>query len=199
MLFSKHLSEKLRIVAKNKILTFACVVMAGVSVMNHFDLKEARTYQRTIIIPMKVTDKMNFQGNDADDSYYRQMAAHVAALAFTYSPVSARSNFNDILGAYDPELYDKGKKELSILLEKIEVARICSVFYPYRYVIDRKAETIELSGLRRLIAEDGSMPENMQKTYIISYHLADGKFLLRGIDEKAPSQGGVQQAFKPLK
>jgi len=199
MLFSKHLSEKLKILAENRILTLCCVVMAVVSVMNHYELKEARTYQRTIIVPMKVTDKMNFQGNDADDSYFRQAATHIASLAFTYSPVSARSNFNDILGIYDPELYDKGKKELSMLLEKIEVARICSVYYPYKFNIDRKAETIEMSGLRRLIAEDGSMPENMQKTYVISFHMADGKFLLRGIDEKAPTQQGVQQAFKPLK
>jgi type IV conjugative transfer system protein TraE len=198
MIFSTHLSKTLRTMAANRLLTFVCIVMAGCSIMNHYSLKQALTYQRTILLPMKVTEKMSFQGNDADDSYFRDTAHHIASLAFTYSPATARGNFNDVLTTYDPELYAKGKKELSALLQKVEVARVCSVFYPHSFKISRATNSIEMSGLRRLIAEDGSMPENMQKTYVLKYRLADGKFMLQGIEEKAATSDTPVEQFKQL-
>lgn len=182
---SKHLGEKLRVLAQNKLLIFLAGSMLVVTVLNFFMLARALTYTRTIIVPMKVTRPMEFQGNDADDNTFRQTAEHIVSLAFSYSPATARTNFNDLLVYYDPDTYAKGKAELTSILDKVETAHVSSSYYPHRYVIDRKAQTIEVLGSRRVIAEDGSVPINEQKTYLLSYRMEDGKFLLRGIEEKA--------------
>ena len=148
---------------------------------NSFMVYRAVKYQRVVLIPPKMTGTIEFVQGRPTDTYLRDTCRRIVNLAGTYSPATARSQFEELLTDYAPESYPLASKEWYSLAGRVEESLVSSVFYLEKITI--KKNTMEVFGLLRQFAGDTPL-ENNSKTYLIDYRIQDGRLYIVSIREK---------------
>jgi conjugal transfer pilus assembly protein TraE len=109
------------------------------------------------------------------------MSRRIITLATTYSPPTARAQFEDLLYYFAPESYPDASKLWYSLAGRIEESQVSSVFYLEKIkLIDNM---IEIFGNLKQLAGD-TLLENTSKTYLLNYRLQDGRFYVVSLKEK---------------
>ncbi len=171
-----------RIFAENRLLKFMLIVLgAAVIIGNYMSYRAVKT-QRTIIIPRGSTHAYTFDGYSASPEYVRDFSRDILNLAFNYTPITARSNFGQLLAEYSPEEFPSEKGRLYALADRIEANRITSAFYPYG--ITQGDKKIEIQGMMRQYQDRDVLVEEV-RVIVIDYVVSDGRFFVRAINEKA--------------
>lgn len=166
---------------ENRLLKFVVVVLAAAVAVNSFMVSRAVKYQRVILIPPKMTGTIEFVEGQPSETYIKDITRKIISLATTYSPATARAQFDELLAYYAPEEYPKASTTWYALASRVEEALVSSVFYPQKIVLNDGE--LEVIGNYKQFA-DNQVIESGPKTYVIRYRIKDGRFYLLSFMEK---------------
>lgn len=166
---------------ENRLLKFTILVLALAVIFNSLLVYRSVKYQRVVLIPPKMTGTVEFIQGKPTESYTRDISRHIVNLAATYSPPTARMQFEDLLSYYAPESYPEASNSWYSLAGRVEESQVSSVFYLEKIRLGE--ESIEIFGNLKQFAAD-TLLENSSKTYLIDYRLQDGRFYIVSFREK---------------
>ena len=167
---------------ENRLLKFIIVVLSLAVVFNSFMVYRAVKYQRVVLIPPTMTGTVEFIQGKPTDNYIKDICRRVVNLANTYSPPTARQQFEELLFYFAPESYQAASERWYSLASRIEESQVSSVFYLERIKIEKN--TMEVFGNLKQFAAGNTLLENSSKTYLINYRLQDGRLYIVSIKEK---------------
>jgi len=166
---------------ENRLLKFIIVVLSLTVIFNSFMVYRSVKYQRVVLIPPKMTGTVEFVQGKPTDSYTKDLSRRIVNLAATYSPPTARSQFEELLSYFAPESYPQASKAWYSLASRVEESQVSSVFYLETIKLGEKF--IEVFGNLKQFAGD-TLLENTSKTYLIDFRLQDGRFYIVSFKEK---------------
>ena len=181
---SIFLQKASNLFVENRLLKFVVVVMALAVSFNSLMVYRAVRYQRTVLIPPTMTGTVEFIQGKPTDTYTQDLCRRIVNLAATYSPPTARAQFEELLNYYAPEVYPQASKTWYSLAGRVEESLVSSVFYLEKITLGEK--TIEVFGNLNQFAGDTPLATT-SKTYLIDYQIRDGRFYLLSFEEKTPS------------
>jgi len=151
---------------------------------------KALSYQRVVIVPPGLQEKTTIQGNKLDEIYVSTFVRYISSLAFSYTPATARRQFDELLLHFDPTAYPQGKTTFYNLAEKVVDTQVTQAFYINKITVNTETRKIEIEGTKRQYIDDRKV-EDGKKNYFIDYTIFNGRFYIMAIAESAA--GGVQQ------
>jgi conjugal transfer pilus assembly protein TraE len=183
---------------ENRLLKFVVGVMAAAVCFNSLMVYRAVKYQRTVLIPPTMTGTVEFVQGKPTEAYIKDMSRKIVNLATTYSPPTARGQFNDLLALYTPEAYPTASKSWYSLAGRIEESQVSSTFYMETITLGES--TIEVFGNLVQFAGDTKL-EKAAKTYVVQYRIRDGRFEISEFKEKnlTPEKEAEQEGAKDKK
>lgn len=166
---------------ENRLLKFAIGAMAVAVCFNSLMVYRAVKYQRTVLIPPTMTGTVEFVQGKPTEGYIKDMSRRIVNLATTYSPPTARGQFDDLLSLYTPEAYPEASKSWYSLAGRIEESQVSSTFYMETITLGK--DSIEMFGNLVQFAGDTKL-ETAAKTYVVAYRIRDGRFEISEFKEK---------------
>jgi len=166
---------------KNRLLKFAVGAMAVAVCFNSLMVYRAVKYQRVVLIPPTMTGTVEFVQGKPTEGYVKDMSRKIVNLAATYSPATARGQFNDLLALYTSEAYPNAAKSWYSLAGRIEDSQVSSTFYLESITL--KEDSIEMFGNLVQFAGNTRL-ERAAKTYVVAYRIRDGRFEISEFKEK---------------
>jgi conjugal transfer pilus assembly protein TraE len=170
--------------AHNRLLRFVIMVLSACLVFTAFMTYRAVRYQRVILIPPQMTGTVEFVQGKPTDTYIQDIGRRIITLATTYSPHTARKQFNELLVYYAPESYSEASTLWYSLAGRIEESQVSSVFYPQS--LSMKDNRIEVFGDLKQYTGNTRL-ENTTRTYFLDFQIRDGRFSLLAFKEKGKS------------
>lgn len=168
--------------AENRLLKFVIASLTLAVLFNSFMVYRAVRYQRVVLIPPKMTGTVEFVQGRPSDNYIKDVCRRVVNLAATYSPATARPQFDELLAYYAPESYPTASEEWYSLAGRIEESQVSSVFYLEKITLTDNI--MEVFGNLKQFAAGNTLLENASKTYLINYRLQDGRLYIVSVKEK---------------
>ena len=182
MRISDYLQKSSALFDENRLLKFCLVCLTIAFCYNSLQVHRAVNYQRTILIPPKLTSEIEFIQGKPNERYIRDISRTIANLAGTWSPATARENFEELLYYFAPESFPQASKRWYSLAGRAEEGLVSSSFYLEKISFDDSL--IELFG--QLVQYTGNTPlENTTRTYLVKYRIDQGRFYVLSIQEKA--------------
>jgi conjugal transfer pilus assembly protein TraE len=177
------LQKTSNIVAENRLLKFVVVCIGLMQLVNSYMVYETYNSQRVVLVPPDLKSRVEISGREASDEYVKEITRYALGLALSYSPATARAQFDELLALYTPEAFPEAKRAYYDLAETIEMTGVTSVFHIHGISVSRDSSRIEVKGLKRLFAEDKKTEEGF-KTYLIDYRILNSRFMIVNISEK---------------
>ena len=170
--------------SENKLLKFVVIVIGCVQLWNSHKIDTAMKYQRTILIPLGLDQKVTIVGDRASDGYLKVFARIISNLAFNYNSASARGQFGELLQYFTPETFPAAKTEFYSMADTIERTRVSSSFVISKPVeIDSEKQTMKVTGTQRQWVESNFI-DTSEKNYLIAFQMTDGQFRVTSITER---------------
>ncbi len=170
---------------ENRLLKFIIVVLSLAVIFNSSMVYQAVKYQRVVLIPPTMTGTVEFIRGKPTDSYTKDLSRRIVNLAATYSPPTARSQFEELLSYFAPESYPQASKAWYSLASRVEESQVSSVFYLESIKLGENL--IEVFGNLKQFAGD-TLLDNTSKTYLIDFRMQDGRFYIVSFKEKFSQQ-----------
>ena len=181
MKITSYLQQSSNLFAANQLLRFVIVVLSGCLVFTSFMAYRAVRYQKVILIPPHMTGTVEFVQGKPAEGYLREISQRIINLATTYSPHTARKQFNELLVYYAPESYPEASTLWYSLAGRVEESQVSSAFYTEK--ISLKDNRIEVFGDLKQYTGNTRL-ENSTRTYWLDYQVRDGRFYLFSFKEK---------------
>ncbi len=179
-LFAQNSSN---IFAENRLLKLVLLVIAGVTLFNSYQIQRAVKTTHTIIIPANMQTQIEFIEGKPTDEYVENIARLVATLGLSYSPATARIQFDKMLKYYAPQDYAGGFDMWYTLASRIEEARVSQAFYLKK--LDLKADNqIELFGDKVMYSDSKMLSTETNTSFIIKYQINNGLFQINSFMAK---------------
>jgi conjugal transfer pilus assembly protein TraE len=186
----QYMNDKAKHKGENRLLKFTVLIIGIVTLINAGVMLKALGYQRVVIIPPGLQEKTTIEGNKLDEIYVSTFVRYISSLAFSYTPASARRQFDELLLHFDPSAYPQGKTTFYNLAEIIAETQLTQVFYITEITVNTETKKIEIAGTKRQYIDDRKI-EDDKKTYYIEYTILNGRFFILSITESAAD--AVQQ------
>ncbi len=170
---------------ENRLLKFIIVVLSLAVIFNSSMVYQAVKYQRVVLIPPTMTGTVEFIRGKPTDSYTKDLSRRIVNLAATYSPPTARFQFEELLSYFAPESYPQASKAWYSLASRVEESQVSSVFYLESIKLGENL--IEVFGNLKQFAGD-TLLDNTSKTYLIDFRMQDGRFYIVSFKEKFSQQ-----------
>ncbi|MCL2791236.1 MAG: type IV conjugative transfer system protein TraE [Desulfobulbus sp.] len=181
MKHTTFLQQSSNLFAQNRLLRFVVVVLSACLVFTSIMTYRAVRYQKVILIPPQMTGTVEFVQGKPTEAYIQDISRRIVSLATTYSPGTARKQFNELLVYYAPESYPEASILWYSLAGRIEESQVNSVFYPQ--TLTMKDNRIEVFGDLKQYTGNTRL-ENTTRTYFLDYQVRDGRFSLLAFREK---------------
>lgn len=182
MKVSDYLQKSSALFDENKLIKFCFVCLTIAFCYNSFQVHKAVNYQRTILIPPKMSGEIEYVQGKPNAKYIRDMSRTIVNLAGTWSPATVRENFEELLYYFAPESFPQASERWYSLASRAEEGLVSSTFYLEKINFDEKV--IELFG--QLVQYTGNTPlENTSRTYLVEYQIDQGRFYVLSVKEKA--------------
>jgi conjugal transfer pilus assembly protein TraE len=183
MELKRYLEERENLRASNRLLKFFVVVLGVAIVFNSFFTYFLMKQQKVVIVPPVYSDRLFISGSDASDEYLYEMASFISFLMLTYSPATARVQFNHFLKFCSPEAFNKFKPMLYSLADKVETASLSSAFFPHKIAVNRGERILEVTGTLNQWTGQHQFITNEVKKYRIKYRIQNGFFMVEDFVE----------------
>ena len=169
--------------SENKLLKFVVVVIGCVQLWNSHKIDTAMKYQRTILVPLGLDQRVTIVGDRASDEYLKVFTRIISNLAFNYNSASARGQFGELLQYFTPETFPAAKTAFYSMADTIERTRVSSSFVISKPVeTDSEKQTMKVTGIQRQWVESNFI-DTAEKIYLISFKMTDGQFRVTAISE----------------
>lgn len=169
--------------AENRLLKFAVLCMMIMQIFMGLFVWKAMERQRTIIVPPQLNSQVEFVGNRASLEYIKEFSRYLGALAFNYTPGTARIQFDELLALFAPEAHAQYRDVFDTLAYEIETAGITNTYLVHRIAVNEEDRKIVLIGARKQYSGD-TLVDSSTRTYVVKYRLENGNFRLLGLAEK---------------
>ncbi|MDH5542053.1 MAG: type IV conjugative transfer system protein TraE [Nitrospinota bacterium] len=180
------LQKESNLFAENRLLKFSVAVMTTALVLAIYFATDAARHQIVVLVPPS-GPSMEVSGDTASEIYLKQIVRYASSLALTYSPITAESQFEELLAMYHPSYFEEGKTNFLNMLEVIKGSDVNTVFYITKMEVEKTR--VILSG-RKLQTAKGISILDAEKTYYLSYVIESGRFWITGFEEKVESVNG---------
>ena len=184
MKLNTYVQQSSNLFARNRLLQFVVIVLAVCLMFTSFMAYRAVRYQKVILIPPQMTGTVEFVQGKPIEAYIQDVGRRIISLATTYSPSTARKQFNELLVYYAPESYPEASTLWYSLAGRIEESQVSSVFYPQ--ALTMKDNRIEVFGDLKQYTGNTRL-ENTTRTYFLDFQIRDGRFSLLAFKEKEKS------------
>ena len=191
MKLTTYVQQSSNLYARNRLLQFVVIVLSACLVGTSFMTYRAVRHQKVILIPPQMTGTVEFVQGKPTEAYLQDVSRRIITLATTYSPHTARNQFNELLVYYAPEAYPEASTLWYSLAGRIEESQVSSVFYPQ--TLSLKENRIEVFGDLKQYTGNTRL-ENTTRTYFLDYQIRDGRFSLLAFKEKEKSgEEGIEK------
>lgn len=184
MKLSSYMNEKAKHKGENRLLKFTVLVIGIGTLFNTGVMLKALSYQRVVLVPPGLQEKTTLQGDKLDEIYVSTFVRYISSLAFSYTPATARRQFDELLLHFDPTAYPQGKTTFYNLAEKVVDTQVTQVFYLNKIMVNTASKKIEIEGFRRQYIDDRKIDDG-RKHYFIDYTIQNGRFYILAIAESA--------------
>ena len=184
MKITSYLQQSSNLFAANQLLRFVVIVLSVCLMFVSTMVYRAVRYQKVILIPPQMTGTVEFVQGKPTEAYIQDISRRILTLATSYSPHTARKQFNELLVYYAPESYPEASTLWYSLAGRIEESQVSSVFYPEKITL--KENRIEVFGDLKQYTGNTRL-ENTTRTYFLDYQIRDGRFSLLAFKEKEKS------------
>lgn len=168
-----YTAKMMNLFTENRLLRFVIVALTCAVLVNSLFVYKAVKYQRVVILPPRVEQPITYVNGYADTKYLTSMARQCVSLALTYTPATARKQFEDLLFSYAPEAYPEASRAWYELAGNIEEAKTSSVFFIDSITINDHTAVIR-GTLKQFTGETKFLGE--QREYLLTYRFMDGRF-----------------------
>ena len=168
---------------ENKLLKFAIIIVGISSIISAIFTYSAVKYQKVVILPPVVDEKIVISGNDVSDSYLKLYSKYISNLLLNYTPATCADQFADLLSLSTPTFHSSLDKKLKEIGSGVSKLNISSAFFPGKIKIDRKKREITVEGIRDQRARNQPI-SNDRKKYLIQYRIINGRLKINGLAEK---------------
>lgn len=183
MRLDRFIQKSSNLYAENRLLKFAMLVIGGAVLVNTVMLYRVLDRERTVIHPPGANDDYKVSGRWADPVYLREISQYICAQALTYSPTTARRQFEELLPLYAPEKFPAAREVLYALAETVELADATSVFFVQKIEETEAGRRLEIAGIRREYVKD-QQTEEKPKVFTLEYRIENGRFWIVDFAEK---------------
>ena len=191
MKLTTYVQHSSNLFAHNRLLQFLVMVLSACLVGTSFLTYKAVRHQKVILIPPQMIGTVEFVQGKPTEAYLQDVSQRIITLATTYSPHTARKQFNELLVYYAPEAYPEASTLWYSLAGRIEESQVSSVFYPQ--ALTMKENRIEVFGDLKQYTGNTRL-ENTTRTYFLDYQIRDGRFSLLAFKEKEKSgEEGIEK------
>jgi len=171
---------------KAQLYKFIAVAMAAAVVINSGYTYKMLKQQRIIIVPPGgLEEKVGVSMTSADERYLRVMTRYLSGLLFTYSPVTARGQFSELLSLYHPSKFQEAKDFLYALADKVETSHVTSIFNitNMKFTVQPHGfYTTRIGGVRILYSKDAKV-EQKKVSFVMKGKIDNGRFYMLDIKE----------------
>jgi conjugal transfer pilus assembly protein TraE len=179
MKLSSLLNQYSATVAENRLLKFAVVIIAVVTVINTCLLYVSLSKERTIVVPPVIDTRFEIRGNVPSEDYIKMMTRYVVSLVLNYTPFTARKQMDEALKLFAPgESYIEAKRMFYSLADTVETAKVTNVFHVDKISVDASRGTIEVQGSKTQVVNEQKTKEQPSAVYLINYRVENARFLL---------------------
>lgn len=180
------LQKSSNLLAENRLMKFIILVIGAATLFNSYQLSNVMDSERIILVPPVIDSRLEISGSEVSDEYIRKFTKYIGALAFTYSPTSARGQFAEVLVLFEPAQFPRYKNIFYDLADRIEMAKITNSYMITKISIDRDKKEIEVTGTNLRFQEDMKV-ESTTRGYILNYTIDNRRFWLTELKEKEGS------------
>ena len=177
------LNRTANVAAENKLLKVIVLVIGTTVLVNTYLLHKYLNNTRTVLVPPAMNSRVEILGDKASDEYIKEFTRYTLALILNYTPATARSQFDEALALYAPQVYQKTSKMLYDLADTIEITHTSNVFYINKISVHPQKSLIEVKGLNTRFIQDRHT-KSERKTYLINYRVENGRFMVLDLSEK---------------
>jgi conjugal transfer pilus assembly protein TraE len=179
----KYVEERNKLIAGNRLLKLALILLGIGLVLNAFITYSLSKRARTIIVPPVINTRFELSGYRLSDEYVKLMTRYIMDLSANYTPQTARANFDELLSLYDPDASGEGRKTFYKLADTVETAKVTASFFIRKITIDEGKRQILVEGQKRLSANEQKVEEG-QEGYLIEYGNNNGRFTIVRLSQK---------------
>jgi type IV conjugative transfer system protein TraE len=173
------------LLARNRLLGIALIVMLAWNLMNWTAMFRARSEMQTVIVPIGGGNGMTVGHGKASEAYLREMARYVTWMVGDYTAATIRGQLQELLQLFPSDRIGQVEVEFERLANEIErYPSISSVMHwsgdkPLKYTRD----LIQVHATKdRLV--NGAVSQTKSIYYCIHYRITDSKFSVLSVIEK---------------
>lgn len=157
-----------RALSREKSIRF---VLLGVVVIMTIAFLSKSNDTKIVLVPFGSTsEQVSINDSQASQEYLKRMTKKLVQLGFSYSPVTAQENFDELLEFVDPEHYGVLHKVIVRKIEEIRKSNISSVFFPGEYIYDIKNQRVAVKGVLKTYSGQ-NLVEDEKKTILFEYKI----------------------------
>jgi conjugal transfer pilus assembly protein TraE len=151
-----------------------------------------RTHRETLI-PPTVTRTFWIEDDAVSPSYLEEMGLFVLRNALDVTPASAEYQARVVLRYADARSYGTLEKELLANARRMKESNVSTFFSVTSVAVDPKQNSVAFSGGLHTILGDKSVSEN-RRTYVVRFAMANGKVVVRELNETTSAKPFDSQA-----
>lgn len=173
------------LLAKNRLLGLALILMLAFNLMNWWSLEHARNAVQTVVVPIGGGVGMSIGNGKASDEYLRQIARYVTGMTGTYTAASARKQLEELLLLFAPEVVGVAQVEFERLASQIErFPAISSVqHWAGEKALKVSGQLIQVRTIKERLV-NGNVSESKPVFYCIPYRIDGGRFWVLSVQER---------------
>jgi type IV conjugative transfer system protein TraE len=170
--------------AETRFLKLGFLALLACTIVNTWILQKTMDSRHTVLVPAGgISETLTISNNYVDERYLDVMANYVMNLIGSYTTVRCRAQLEELLKLYDSKYYPQALESYLKMADDVEYSKASSHFGVEKIIFKYEQKVIEVGGQLRQYIED-KLVERKETTYLIHYLVRDGRFCLRGIEEK---------------
>lgn len=188
------------LLARNRLLGIALLVMLAFNLMNWVSLRSAKSAEKITIVPIGGSidgDGMTIGNGRADERYIRHMARYIVNQVGSYTAATVRDQLYEVVNLFPPDRFGRVKNEFDGLASQIE--RYPSISSMVRWSGDQPlkftTDVIQVVTQKTRLV-NGSPQKSVPVHYCIGYRIDSSRFWVLSIEEKEGS--GVDLCYTDI-
>lgn len=173
MNYTDYMNKTSALWAENKLLKFVVVSIGVMVFWNTLQIQKSFDSQKTILIPPMLLTPLEIVGYQASESTLDAYGRYIIALVGTFTPSTARKQFDAFLTFFTPESHDAAKTQLYDLADRIELSLVSNTFFIEKII--SRPHLLEIHGTNKQFSTATSLGDE-KRIYLIKYKIIDGRF-----------------------
>lgn len=108
----KYIKNNEQLVSNNKFLKFIISLLCFVIIFCVYEIGTVSNNQKTILIPMGLSNKISVGNTYIDEEYLQAMGVYISTLLYSTTPTSVKTQYQILTSLFDEDAYKEYGEEL---------------------------------------------------------------------------------------